>query len=150
MAAADRPLVYRHRLPTRLWHWLNALTVFVMLMSGLMIFNAHPRLYWGEFGANPDAAWDFVTYMTSQKTQDAYAKLSLPIWASSYDDPAVAKGQEELIAAAKSALAVMFPRPTTPKYNELSALIQVAIQQVLLATASPADALADAKEQSGL
>jgi len=100
--------------------------------------------------ANPDAAWDFVTYMTSQKTQDAYAKLSLPIWASSYDDPAVAKGQEELIAAAKSALSVMFPRPTTPKYNELSALIQVAIQQVLLATASPADALADAKEQSGL
>ncbi|WP_374394963.1 extracellular solute-binding protein [Tabrizicola sp.] len=100
--------------------------------------------------ANPDAAWDFVTYMTSQKTQDAYAKLSLPIWASSYDDPAVAKGQEELIAAAKSALSVMFPRPTTPKYNELSALIQVAIQQVLLGTASPADALADAKEQSGL
>ena len=100
--------------------------------------------------ASPDAAWDFVTYMTSQKTQDAYAKLSLPIWASSYDDPAVAKGQEELIAAAKSALAVMFPRPTTPKYNELSALIQVAIQQVLLGTASPADALADAKEQSGL
>lgn len=57
MAAADRPLVYRHRLPTRLWHWLNALTVFVMLMSGLMIFNAHPRLYWGHYGANTDPAW---------------------------------------------------------------------------------------------
>jgi thiosulfate reductase cytochrome b subunit len=28
-----------------------------MLMSGLMIFNAHPRLYWGKYGANPDAAW---------------------------------------------------------------------------------------------
>jgi len=28
-----------------------------MLMSGLMIFNAHPRLYWGEYGANPDPAW---------------------------------------------------------------------------------------------
>ena len=28
-----------------------------MLMSGLMIFNAHPRLYWGRFGANPDHAW---------------------------------------------------------------------------------------------
>lgn len=49
--------VYRHRWPTRLWHWLNALTVFVMLMSGLMIFNAHPRLYWGEYGANPDRPW---------------------------------------------------------------------------------------------
>ena len=50
-------LVRRHRLSTRLWHWANALAIFIMLMSGLMIFNAHPRLYWGEFGANPDAAW---------------------------------------------------------------------------------------------
>lgn len=50
-------LAYRHRLPTRLWHWINALTVFVMLMSGLMILNAHPRLYWGAYGANFDHAW---------------------------------------------------------------------------------------------
>ena len=28
-----------------------------MLMSGLMIFNAHPRLYWGQFGANFDHPW---------------------------------------------------------------------------------------------
>lgn len=49
--------VYRHRLPTRVWHWLNAVTVVVMLMSGLMIFNAHPRLYWGKAGANADRAW---------------------------------------------------------------------------------------------
>lgn len=50
-------LVFRHRLSTRLWHWINAVTVFVMLMSGLMIFNAHPRLYWGAFGANFDTPW---------------------------------------------------------------------------------------------
>src|SRR3954465_16071238 len=50
-------IAYRHRLPTRLWHWVNALTVFVMLMSGLMIFNAHPRLYWGQYGANFDHPW---------------------------------------------------------------------------------------------
>jgi len=49
--------VYRHRWSTRLWHWFNALTVFVLLMSGLMIFNAHPRLYWGEYGANADTPW---------------------------------------------------------------------------------------------
>ncbi|AHE56945.1 cytochrome b/b6 domain-containing protein [Sphingomonas sanxanigenens] len=48
---------YRHRLATRLWHWLNAVTIIVMLMSGLMIFNAHPRLYWGDYGANFDHAW---------------------------------------------------------------------------------------------
>lgn len=50
-------LAYRHRLPTRLWHWVNALTVFIMLMSGLMIFNAHPHLYWGQYGANFDHSW---------------------------------------------------------------------------------------------
>jgi thiosulfate reductase cytochrome b subunit len=50
-------LVKRHRLGTRVWHWTNALTVFVLLMSGLMIFNAHPRLYWGQYGANHDVAW---------------------------------------------------------------------------------------------
>jgi Ni/Fe-hydrogenase b-type cytochrome subunit len=56
-APPPRRVAYRHRLPTRLWHWLNALTVFVMLMSGLMIFNAHPRLYWGAYGANFDHPW---------------------------------------------------------------------------------------------
>lgn len=49
--------VYRHRLPTRIWHWVNALTLLILLMSGLMIFNAHPRLYWGQYGANYDHAW---------------------------------------------------------------------------------------------
>lgn len=50
-------LAYRHRLPTRIWHWVNAIAVFVMLMSGMMILNAHPRLYWGKYGANFDPAW---------------------------------------------------------------------------------------------
>ncbi|MEI4469767.1 cytochrome b/b6 domain-containing protein [Frigidibacter sp. MR17.24] len=63
--APDRPAgrpapgdsVYRHRLSTRLWHWTNVVTFTILLMSGLMIFNAHPRLYWGQYGANPDPAW---------------------------------------------------------------------------------------------
>ena len=66
MAEAETPVaseksepvrVYRHRLPTRVWHWVNAVTLLVLLMSGLMIFNAHPRLYWGAYGANFDRAW---------------------------------------------------------------------------------------------
>ena len=56
-ARVARPVVYRHQLPTRIWHWLNAAVILVMFMSGLMIFNAHPRLYWGQYGANPDYAW---------------------------------------------------------------------------------------------
>ena len=50
-------VIKRHRLSTRVWHWVNALTLLVLLMSGLMIFNAHPRLYWGQYGANDDRAW---------------------------------------------------------------------------------------------
>ncbi len=50
-------IIKRHRLSTRIWHWINAVTLLVLLMSGLMIFNAHPRLYWGQYGANDDYAW---------------------------------------------------------------------------------------------
>lgn len=54
-------VVHRHGWATRLWHWTNALAVFVMLMSGLMIFNAHPHLYWGAYGANYDRSWLDIT-----------------------------------------------------------------------------------------
>ena len=50
-------LVYRHAAVTRVWHWINAATLLIMLMSGLMIFNAHGRLYWGRYGANTDTPW---------------------------------------------------------------------------------------------
>jgi multiple sugar transport system substrate-binding protein len=99
---------------------------------------------------HPDEAWKYISFMTSQPTQNQYAKLSLPIWASSYDDPAVSKGQEELIAAAKVSLAAMYPRPTTPKYQELSTGLQQAIQEALLGQAAPEDALKTAVENSGL
>ncbi len=54
---ASTPLVKRHRLSTRLWHWANALCLYVLFTSGLGIFNAHPRLYWGQYGANFDKPW---------------------------------------------------------------------------------------------
>jgi Ni/Fe-hydrogenase b-type cytochrome subunit len=50
-------LVRRHGLTTRLWHWINAVALLVLIMSGLMIFNAHPRLYWGQTGTFGDPAW---------------------------------------------------------------------------------------------
>ncbi|MCV3767618.1 extracellular solute-binding protein [Rhizobium sp. TRM95796] len=99
---------------------------------------------------HPDEAWKYIEFMTSQQVQNQYAKLSLPIWASSYEDPAVTKGQEELIAAAKLGLAAMYPRPTTPKYQEMSTALQQAIQEALLGQSSPEDALKTAVENSGL
>ena len=37
--------VYRHPLPVRITHWLSALALGVLAMSGMQIFNAHPALY---------------------------------------------------------------------------------------------------------
>lgn len=56
-AAKPGTLIHRHALATRLWHWLNAIAIVILLGSGLGISNAHPRLYWGRYGANFDAAW---------------------------------------------------------------------------------------------
>ncbi|WP_419825169.1 cytochrome b/b6 domain-containing protein [Sphingomonas sp.] len=56
-APASGELIYRQRRPVRIWHWINALAMIVMLMSGLMIFNAHPQLYWGQYGANHEVPW---------------------------------------------------------------------------------------------
>jgi thiosulfate reductase cytochrome b subunit len=39
---------YRHSLAVRATHWFNVIVLFVMLLSGLQIFNAHPALYWGK------------------------------------------------------------------------------------------------------
>lgn len=69
MPAADMPAparhdggsgarwLYKHNVSTRVWHWINVVTVFIMIGSGLGILNAHPHLYWGQYGANPDPAW---------------------------------------------------------------------------------------------
>ena len=41
------PLVYRQRLLTRITHWIWAVSLFFLMLTGLQIFNAHPALYWG-------------------------------------------------------------------------------------------------------
>ena len=43
-----RVLVYRHPWLVRATHWVNALCLVILLLSGLQILNAHPAFYWGE------------------------------------------------------------------------------------------------------
>jgi thiosulfate reductase cytochrome b subunit len=43
-----REVIYRHARAVRLTHWVNALVLLVLLMSGLQIFNAHSALYLGS------------------------------------------------------------------------------------------------------
>lgn len=41
----------RHTAAIRITHWITALSVFALGLSGIAILLAHPRLYWGETGA---------------------------------------------------------------------------------------------------
>jgi thiosulfate reductase cytochrome b subunit len=45
-----REVMYRHSVVVRLTHWINALCLALLLMSGLRLFNYHPALYWGDYG----------------------------------------------------------------------------------------------------
>ncbi|SON57735.1 thiosulfate reductase cytochrome B subunit [Hartmannibacter diazotrophicus] len=61
-------LIRRHSVATRLTHWLNVLCLSVLLLSGLQIFNAYPRLHWGQYGADADPA--FLTIGAGESNGD--------------------------------------------------------------------------------
>lgn len=48
LPAAKGPLIYRQSIWTRMTHWIWAICLFFLLLTGLQIFNAHPALYIGE------------------------------------------------------------------------------------------------------
>ena len=66
----------RHAISTRLWHWINALSVIVLFMSGLGISNAHRRLYWGDWGFAPEMAWLEVPRFPGWATLPSYYSLA--------------------------------------------------------------------------
>lgn len=49
-AQAQREVIDRHSVIVRVTHWINALCLTLLLMSGLRILAAHPALYWGNYG----------------------------------------------------------------------------------------------------
>jgi len=69
--------IFRHALATRVWHWINAIAIFILLGSGLGISNAHPRLYWGRYGANFDHAWAQVPRFPAWITIPANYNLAI-------------------------------------------------------------------------
>jgi multiple sugar transport system substrate-binding protein len=92
--------------------------------------------------SHPDEAWEFIKFITSQPVQNGYVKDSLPIWASSYTEPAVVKeAGPQLVSVAKTQLPDMILRPQVTNYNAASQELQVQIQRALLGKASPQSAL---------
>lgn len=62
MSRPDRPRadgrldVWRHPWPVRVTHWVNALCILFLVMTGLQILRAHPHLYWG-MASTFDSPW---------------------------------------------------------------------------------------------
>ena len=67
-------LVYRHNRVTRSTHWLNALALLILFMSGLQIFNAHPHLYWGNT-SEPNTAFFSIGATTEDGDLRGYLQL---------------------------------------------------------------------------
>ncbi|MGJ8530313.1 extracellular solute-binding protein [Maritalea sp.] len=77
-------------------------------------------------------AWSYIAHLTNMSVQEKYASLSLPVWKASYTESAVVDGQEDLVAAATDAIAVMYPRPLVKSYTEISGILQSQIHGALL------------------
>ena len=93
---------------------------------------------------NQDEAWRYIQFMTSQEVQNQYAKLSLPIWKSSYEEQEVVEALPQVVPVAKEQLNDMILRPIVPQYNEVSQDMQVEIQRALTGDKTPKQALDDA------
>jgi len=99
---------------------------------------------------NPDAVWKFLTYLASNEVQMKYSASMLPIWMEDYKGAKL----DTLKAATPSnpvtvpAFMAQFPyaneRPTVPYYNEASAALQMAIQEVLTGAKPAQQALDEA------
>lgn len=68
-------VVYRHRLPVRVMHWINVACLVILLGSGLQIFNAHPALYWGADSRD-------ATLLLQLSKFPAWATIPGPQWLS--------------------------------------------------------------------
>ncbi len=67
----------KHAATTRLWHWVNAVAIVVLFMSGLNISNAHRYLYWGDYGFDPKDAWLAVVRFPGWATIPGYYNLAM-------------------------------------------------------------------------
>ncbi|OLB74769.1 MAG: ABC transporter substrate-binding protein [Actinobacteria bacterium 13_2_20CM_2_71_6] len=97
---------------------------------------------------NQQAAWQYISYLTSKDVQNKYATSSLPCWAASYDNADVVKTSPQMVPVAKKELANLISRPQVPRYNEISQILQVEVQNALLGKKTPDKALADAAAQA--
>src|SRR5580704_2105640 len=111
---AGRRVILRHSVLVRVTHWINALCFFILLMSGLQIFNAHPALYWGN---KSNFSEPFLA-LTAQQRDDGSLQGVTTIFGKSFTTTGVlgASRDENNQLAARG-----FPRwITVPSYQDLA------------------------------
>lgn len=97
--------------------------------------------------ANVEAAWKYVTYLTSEAVQMKYSSKQLPIWSTAY----AGDNLNKLTAATRSnpVTVPMFAeqfkyailRPNIAYYTEGSTALQLGLQQALTGQSTPQEAL---------
>lgn len=70
-------IITRHTLPIRVTHWVNALVLLVLIMSGLQIFNAHPAL---NFGSKTDFEHPLIAMEPMQQGDKVVGVTTLFGW----------------------------------------------------------------------
>lgn len=116
--------------------------------SGRPGVNGSMALALAATSENQDAAWKYVEYLTSQSVQDKYALSSLPVWESSYDDPAIVETNPAVVPQAKKQLGDLIMRPQVTSYNAMSQVLQAEVQKALLGDKAPQAALDDAAAEA--
>lgn len=115
--------------------------------SGRPGVNGSMALSLASGAKHPDEAWNLIAFLTSQEQQDQYAISSLPVWASSFEDPKVIETNPAVVPQAKKQLGDMIVRPQVTNYNAISQILQGEVQNALLGKKSAQKALDDAAAQ---
>ncbi len=79
-AAPQREVMYRHSAVVRVTHWINAVYLALLLMSGLRIFNYHPSLYWGNYGYRGVPSFISITSIEDSETDELTGITRIGPW----------------------------------------------------------------------
>ncbi len=99
---------------------------------------------------NPDAAWKYIEFLTSESIQNQYSAHLLPMWQSSFQGDNLTKleGYTPANAVTVPMFSLQFPyahvRPKVAYYPEASKALQLALQEALTKQKTPQQALDDA------
>jgi multiple sugar transport system substrate-binding protein len=93
---------------------------------------------------HPDEAWAFLEFLTSEDIQIEFSEHQLPIWQTSFEESSLVEAND-INKVTVPMFAEQFPwshvRPKVPYYNEASRILQLAIQEALVGSKTPQEAL---------